>query len=179
MSALTLDYHYGKHHRTYVTNLNNLLEKEAECIARNDLVGQVQLLNGIRFNGGGHFNHTLFWESLCPVADSELPQSGDLHDAIVQTWGSLDDFIKVFNTKTASIQGSGWGWLAYNTKTGSLSFKQTVNQDMLEDIFPEHRALFGIDIWEHAYYLDYRNSRPNYLTSMWKIVNWSVVEQRL
>ena len=103
MSALTLDYHYGKHHRTYVTNLNNLLEKEAECIARNDLVGQVQLLNGIRFNGGGHFNHTLFWESLCPVADSELPQSGDLYDAIVQTWGSLDDFIKVFNTKTASI----------------------------------------------------------------------------
>ena len=103
MSGMTLDYHYGKHHRTYVTNLNNLIEKQAECIARDDIAGQVQLLNGIRFNGGGHFNHTMFWESLCPVADSELPQSGDLHEAIVHTWGSLDAFISAFNAKTASI----------------------------------------------------------------------------
>ena len=103
MSALTLDYHYGKHHRTYVTNLNNLLEKEAECIARDDLAGQVQLLNAIRFNGGGHYNHTLFWDSLCPVGDSELPESGDLHEAIVDTWGSIDEFKKIFNSKTASI----------------------------------------------------------------------------
>ena len=103
MSAMTLDFHYGKHHRTYVTNLNNLLEKQAECVARNDNAGQIKLLNAIRFNGGGHENHTLFWESLCPQADSELPTSGDLFDKIVETWGTLDNFIKVFNTKTAAL----------------------------------------------------------------------------
>ena len=179
MSAMTLDFHYGKHHRTYVTNLNNLLEKQAECVARNDNAGQIKLLNAIRFNGGGHENHTLFWESLCPQADSELPTSGDLFDKIVETWGTLDNFIKVFNTKTAALQGSGWGWLCYNTTTGILSFKTTLNQDMLMDIYPEHRPLFGVDIWEHAYYLDYRNSRPQYLNNIWKITNWQVVEQRL
>ena len=160
MSGLLLDYHYGKHHRTYVTNLNNLLEKQAELTAKGDLLGSVQLTGLVAFNSGGHYNHEFFWDSLCPQADSELPSSGDLHEAITETWGSLDEFIKEFSRKTAGIQGSGWGWLCYNVKTGNLSFRATYNQDMIRDVFPEHRPLLNIDIWEHAYYLDYKNGRP-------------------
>ena len=128
MSGQLLDFHYGKHHRTYVTNLNNLLEKQAECTAKGDLTGSISLSKLIHFNAGGHINHEFFWESLCPQADSELPSPGtDLHDAIADSWSSMDEFIKTFNSHTAAIQGSGWGWLCYNVKKGTLTYRRTAN----------------------------------------------------
>lgn len=125
ISGHLLDFHYGKHHRTYVNNLNSLLEKQAEATARGELKNQIALSHQIRFNGGGHLNHEFFWESLCPMADSQLPDSGPLYDAIIEGWGTLDQFIKVFNQRTAAIQGSGWGWLVYNKRKDSLGFRAT------------------------------------------------------
>ena len=179
MSGLLLDFHYGKHHRTYVNNLNNLLEQQAESQARGDLQKSISLSNQIRFNGGGHLNHEFFWESLCAQADSSLPDSGPLHEAIVEGWGTMDEFIRVFNQRTAAIQGSGWGWLVYNKRKDSLSFRATANQDLITDVSPYLVPIVNIDIWEHAYYLDYKNARPQYLSKMWQIVNWKKAEERL
>lgn len=124
-------------------------------------------------------NHTLFWDSLCAPADSAMPESGPLFDAFVESWGSIDNFIKLFNENTAAVQGSGWGWLVYNTRLHSLSFRTTKNQDPVTDISPNLIPIVGIDVWEHAYYLDYKNARPDYLKNIWKIVNWRVAEERL
>lgn len=179
MSGLILDFHYGKHHRTYVNNLNNLLEQQAEFKATNNLADMLKIQRDIKFNGGGHLNHEFFWDSLCPEVDSALPDSGPLHDAIIASWGSHEEFVKVFNQRTAAIQGSGWGWLAYNVTKDSLEFRATVNQDLITDLSPNLRPIINIDIWEHAYYLDYKNSRPQYLDKMWKIINWNKAEERL
>ena len=126
----------------------------------------------IRFNGGGHLNHEIFWESLCAPADSHIPDSGPLHDALVDGWDSIDNFINVFNTRTAAIQGSGWGWLIYNKQKGSLSFRTTTNQTHITDISSSAVPIINVDIWEHAYYIDYRNARPKYLKNLWRIINW-------
>ena len=180
ISGHLLDFHYGKHHRTYVNNLNNLLEQQAESAARGDLQKSIGLSQQIKFNGGGHLNHEFFWESLCPQADSSLPEEGsELHRHIIEGWGTLDNFIKVFNARTAAIQGSGWGWLVYNKNKDSVSFRATANQDLITDLNPNLVPILNIDIWEHAYYLDYKNARPQYLNSMWKIINWRKVEERL
>ncbi len=179
MSGHLLDFHYGKHHRTYVNNLNNLLEQQAEAAATGDIKTSIGLSQSIRFNGGGHLNHEFFWDSLCPQADSALPDSGPLYDAIVEGWGSHDEFIRVFNQRTAAIQGSGWGWLVYNKRKDSLSFRATANQDLITDVSPYLVPIINMDIWEHAYYLDYKNARPQYLDKMWKIIDWRKAEERL
>jgi Fe-Mn family superoxide dismutase len=179
ISGQTMDFHYGKHHRTYVNNLNQLLEQQAEALATGNLQKGIGLTQQIRFNGGGHLNHTLFWDSLCPKADSALPESGPLFDAIVEGWGSVDEFIKVFNQRTAAIQGSGWGWLVYNKRKESLSYRTTANQDYITDVSPYLVPIINVDIWEHAYYMDYRNSRPSYLNKIWTIINWQKAEERL
>ena len=158
LSGKVMEFHYSKHHRTYVTNLNNLLEQQAECTARGDLRESIALSKLIHFNAGGHLNHEFFWDSLCPKEDSALPDPGsDLHKAIEAQFHSMDEFIHTFNKNTANIQGSGWGWLCYNVKKGMLSYRKTLNQDMIVDVSPELRPLLNIDIWEHAYYLDYKN----------------------
>ena len=102
-----------------------------------------------------------------------------MHKYLVEGWGTLDNFVSVFNARTAAIQGSGWGWLVYNKKKDALAFRATANQDLITDLNPNLIPVLNIDIWEHAYYLDYKNARPQYLTSMWKIVNWHKVEERL
>lgn len=102
-----------------------------------------------------------------------------MYDHIIQGWGSLDNFIQVFNQRTAAVQGSGWGWLVYNKQKNSVSFRATANQDLITDLNPNLVPIMNVDIWEHAYYLDYKNSRPNYLTSLWKIMNWKKAEERL
>lgn len=179
ISGLTMEMHYGKHHRTYVKNLNDLLEKQAEAAAQNKVALALSYTQAIKFNGGGHVNHELFWESMCPEADSEMPQPGSpLHDAFVDGWGSMETFFTTFNGRTAAIQGSGWGWLVYNKKKDTLSFRVTTNQDMISDVNADLVPIVNVDVWEHAYYLDYRNSRPNYLNNFWKIVNWKVAEER-
>ena len=114
MSSETLDFHYGKHHRTYVNNLNTLLEKQEAALQRKDVRALNQISTDICFNGGGHLNHEIFWDSMCPQADSQMPSSGPLFDAIIHEYGSIEMMIQVFNKKSAGIKGSGWGWLVYN-----------------------------------------------------------------
>jgi len=116
---------------------------------------------------------------MCPQADSHLPDSGPLFDAIIEGWGSVDEFRRIFNQRTAAIHGSGWGWLVYNKRKDSLSFRTTANQDYITDVSPYLVPIINCDIWEHAYYLDYKNARPQYLDNFWKIVNWQEAEKRL
>ena len=161
MSGLMLDYHYGKHHRAYVNNLNAALEKQYDAMYKGDLKESIKMEKLVRFNGGGHFNHEFFWDSLCPKKDSALPEKGStLHNHITKNFSSLDNFISVFNKETASIMGSGWGWLIYNKKNGRLMFRQTKDQDLITDNHSNSVPLLNIDIWEHAYYIDYKNARP-------------------
>lgn len=126
-------------------------------------------------------NHEFFWETLAPISEGggHLPDVGtELRTLIDEEWGSIEDFQKYFNTNTATLQGSGWGWLAYNKDTHQLQYLQTKNQDMVSDVGPEFIPLLTIDIWEHAYYLDYKNMRPTFLTEMWKLINWNKVSDR-
>ena len=134
----------------------------------------------MKFNGGGHLNHEFFWDSLCAPKDSARPDAGStLAKYIEHTWGDVDTFIQRFNMHTTAIQGSGWGWLVYHKGQNRLKFKATFNQDLLSDASPQLIPLMNMDVWEHAYYLDYKNSRPVFLTEMWKVVNWNKIAERL
>ena len=134
----------------------------------------------MKFNGGGHFNHEFFWETLCPVADSHRPDPEDLlYKEIVRTWGSWEEFQDRFEKRAAAVQGSGWGWVVYDKSQKRIRITTTAEQDQVSDVFPSVVPLMGVDMWEHAYYLDYRNMRPTYLKEMWKIINWQKVDQRL
>ena len=135
--------------------------------------------DALKFNGGGHINHTMFWENLAPqnAGGGEKP-TGELATQINYLFGSFEAFVKSFNEKTAAIQGSGWGWLGYSKAFKTIQIQTTSNQDLLEaktGLVP----LLGIDIWEHAYYLQYKNVRPDYLKAIWQVVNWTNVEERL
>lgn len=177
ISAEIMELHHKKHHNTYVTNLNACLEKYADAESRGDVATMIALQGALKFNGGGHVNHSIFWTNLAPQSQGggELP-SGALADAIVAKWGSFEAFIETFNGTTAPIQGSGWGWLGYNPKSRGLEIATCANQDPLsvQGLVP----LLGIDVWEHAYYLQYKNVRPDYLKNIWKVVNWANVAGR-
>ncbi|SCZ94618.1 BZ3500_MvSof-1268-A1-R1_Chr12-3g04001 [Microbotryum saponariae] len=166
--------------QTYVTNLNKAVEDYASAVSSKDIKKQIQLQSAIKFNGGGeyptgHINHTLFWENLAPVKESQFPESGPLADAVKASFGSLDNLKKEVNAAALGIQGSGWAWLGYNASTKSLEAVATANQDPLLG----YTALLGIDLWEHAFYLDYKNVKPSYLEAIWKVINWKTVEARL
>lgn len=121
-------------------------------------------------------NHEFFWDTLCPVKDSHRPEEGSLlHTMICENFGGIDEFIEHFNARTATIQGSGWGWLCYNTKQKGLKYRTTLNQDLITDTSINNVPILNMDIWEHAYYLDYKNARPSYLNKMWTIINWDKV----
>jgi len=180
VSAETMELHHSKHHNTYVTNLNVALEKLDRAVQGSDVGGIVELQDALKFNGGGHLNHSLFWENLCPKgsSSSEFPVSGALRDAVCARFGSVEKMKEVVGGKTIGVLGSGWGWLGYDPKTGRLEPATCANQDPLEattGLVP----LLGIDVWEHAYYVDYRNARPNYVSAIWDVINWAKVEQRL
>ena len=174
ISEETLEFHHGKHHNAYVTNLNKALEAQATA----DLEQQIELQAAIRFNGGGHINHSIFWTNLAPIGKGGGEFiSGELADALEKRWGSLDAFIQLFNAQAASLQGSGWCWLAYNKKGSQLVLHNCANQDPLwatTGLIP----LLGVDVWEHAYYLQYKNARVDYLKNIWKVVNWTNVAER-
>ena len=181
ISQHLMEFHYGKHHLTYVNNLNALQEQAAAAQESGDTQKYVDLSQGIKFNGGGHLNHEFFWESLAPVANGGgvQPAAGsELHTAITAAFGSMDKFIAHFSANTAAVQGSGWGWLAYNKNSGALEFRTTANQDRLADQGAHLVPILTIDIWEHAYYIDYQNVRPNFMKEIWKIVNWEKVAER-
>lgn len=178
ISGQIMEIHYTKHHQTYVTNLNAALEKSHEAEAQGDLATMIALQQAIRFNGGGHLNHTIFWTNLAPVGKGggEFSEKGELAKALIQEFGSLEKFIEQFTAQTAAIQGSGWGWLGYDKVKKRLSITTCANQDPLstQGLVP----LLGIDVWEHAYYLQYKNVRLEYLKNIWKVVNWRDVEKR-
>lgn len=174
----TMRIHHGKHHNAYVTNLNKSLEGvelEKDCIVY--LLKNVDKLpedkrQAVINNGGGHYNHTLFWETMTPGGSSE--PTGVLLEKINETFGSFEEFKTEFETKGAGQFGSGWAWLVLDK--GKLKVTSTKNQD--SPVMEGQKVLLGNDVWEHAYYLKYRNVRPDYLKAWWAVVNWDVVAKR-
>ncbi|KAG8936671.1 hypothetical protein FRC02_000129 [Tulasnella sp. 418] len=163
--------HHTKHHKAYVDGLNAAEEKYAKA----DTVEQIALQSALKFNGGGHINHTLFWKNLAPVSEGGgVLKDGNLKDAIIRDFGSVEKFKTAMNTKTAAIQGSGWGWLGYNQTTKKLEIVTTANQDPLLS----HVPIIGIDIWEHAFYLQYKNVKPDYLNAIWNVINFKEAAKR-
>jgi superoxide dismutase, Fe-Mn family len=177
ISGEIMELHHSKHHKAYVTNLNAALEKYKEAEAKNDLKTCLSLESAIAFNGGGHINHSIFWAVLAPTKEGGgSPPSGELAAAITQQYGSFDAFKESFTQMTVAVQGSGWGWLGLCPKTSRLVMHPCPNQVPLSNLglIP----LMGIDVWEHAYYLQYKNVRPDYVKAIWGVINWKAVEKR-
>ncbi|XP_004517465.1 superoxide dismutase [Mn], mitochondrial [Ceratitis capitata] len=169
-----MELHHQKHHQTYVNNLNAAEEQLAEAQQKKDVTKIIALAPALRFNGGGHINHSIFWHNLSP---EKSQPSKELLCAVEEQFGSLDALKKELTTLTVAVQGSGWGWLGYNKKTNKLQLAALPNQDPLEGstgLVP----LFGIDVWEHAYYLQYKNVRPSYVEAIWDIANWKDISNR-
>jgi len=177
ISEEIMSLHYNKHHAAYVANLNKALEQLAVAEKNNDLSQMVALQSAIKFNGGGHINHSIFWTNLAPVnKGGGVPPKGPLKEAIDKKFGSLDKFIEEFSAKAVAIQGSGWAWLGYHKGKNCICIETCDNQDPLstKGLVP----LLGVDVWEHAYYLQYKNVRADYVKAIWKIINWQNVEER-
>lgn len=175
LDARTMEIHHGKHHNAYVTNLNKALEGHASLQGRSleDLmtgIGQVPeaIRTAVRNNGGGHFNHSLFWKLMKSGGGGE--PKGDLADAIKAAFGSFAEFKSKFSTAAATRFGSGWAWL-YLDPQGKLAVGSTPNQD--NPLMDGGKPILGLDVWEHAYYLLYQNRRPDYVEAWWNTVNWS------
>lgn len=177
ISEEILQVHYNKHHAGYVNNLNEAERKLREAEAKGDLVQQIVIDGLIKFNGGGHVNHSLYWENLAPQGKGggEL-RDGELRSLINETFGSLDHLIEIMTPMCNGVQGSGWGWLGYCTVCKQLRPFTTENHDLL--ITKGAMPILCIDVWEHAYYLQYKNLRSDYVKAIWSIINWNVVEQR-
>jgi Fe-Mn family superoxide dismutase len=181
IDAQTMEIHHGKHHAAYVNNLNAALEKVPELQGKSldDLLKNLNAVpeavrTAVRNNGGGHWNHSMFWQVMAPNAGGA--PSGKLADAINSSFGDLDKFKEQFNAAGAGRFGSGWVWLV---KEGDkLAIVSTPNQD--NPIMDGKAApLLGLDVWEHAYYLKYQNRRPDYMKAWWNVVNWPEVAKRL
>ena len=179
IDARTMEIHHDKHHGAYVTNLNAALEgtewmdRPIDSVLANLEIIPDDKRTAVRNNGGGHANHTLFWEIMSPDGGGE--PSGELADAIGETFGSLDDLKTQVNDAGVKRFGSGWTWLVWDG-TG-LAVVSTPNQD--SPVMEGKTPLLGIDVWEHAYYLAYQNRRPDYLAAWWNVVNWEAVAERL
>ena len=177
----TMHLHHDKHHAAYVAKLNGAVEKHpdlqkksAEELIRNLSALPEDIRGVVRNNGGGHVNHTMFWQIMGPKAGGA--PSGAIADAITKTFGSFDAFKEKFEAAGVNQFGSGWAWLV-RTKSGEFQIKSTANQDnpMSNGEFP----VMGNDVWEHAYYLKYQNRRPDYLKAWWNVVNWAEINKRL
>ena len=181
IDAMTMEIHHGKHHQTYVNNLNKAVEGTALADSSLEKLMQHVSQHGgaVRNNGGGHYNHTLFWTILSP--ESKGIPTGPLAEALIQRFGSIEKFMEAFAVAAATRFGSGWVWLYVNGQ-GALDICSTPNQDNpLMDVVPaEHRGtpILGLDVWEHAYYLHYQNKRPDYIAAFWQVVNWKEVTRR-
>ena len=176
----TMEIHHGKHHNAYVTNLNKALESAADLQGKSveDLckgIGSVpEAIRGpVRNNGGGHWNHSMFWTWMAPGKGGA--PSGKLGDAITATFGSFDAFKEKFEAGGVGRFGSGWVWLVANS--GKLEIVSTPNQD--NPLMDGKHPVFGVDVWEHAYYLKYQNLRPAYLKAWWNVANWDEIAKRL
>ncbi|HEX8332590.1 MAG TPA: superoxide dismutase [Segetibacter sp.] len=178
IDTATMQIHHGKHHQAYVDNLNKAIAgTEHENKSLEELVASAGSISpAVRNNGGGHWNHTFFWESLTPNAGA-MP-SGTLSNAINETFGSVDELKEKMNQGGITRFGSGWVWLIKTN--GKLEVTSTPNQDnpLMDVADKKGTPLLGIDVWEHAYYLKYQNKRPDYLNAIWHVVNWNKVEER-
>jgi len=176
----TMRIHHGKHHATYVTNLNAALEKapELQGTSLDDLVKNIAAVpeairTAVRNNGGGHANHTMFWRIMAPNAGGA--PKGDIADIITNQFGGFDKFRDEFKKAALGRFGSGWAWLV---KAGQgFAIESTANQD--SPVMEGKKAIFGLDVWEHAYYLKYQNRRADYIDAWWNVVNWDEINQRL
>lgn len=177
----TMEIHHGKHHNAYVTNLNKALESAPELagksleelLANNLAIVPDAIKTAVRNNGGGHYNHSLFWNILAPGAGGT--PTGTLAAAIDATFGSFDAFKEKFNAAATTRFGSGWAWLV-KTADGKLEITSTPNQD--NPFMEGKHPIIGLDVWEHAYYLKYQNRRPDYISAWWNVVNWAAAEER-
>ncbi len=180
IDAQTMQIHHGKHHAAYVNNLNAALEKHAALQSKSaeELIKDLSTVpedvrTAVRNNGGGHVNHTMFWQIMGPGKGGA--PTGAIADAINGAFGSFDAFKDLMNKGGVGRFGSGWVWLV--DSGGKLSVESTANQD--NPMMEGKRAIMGIDVWEHAYYLKYQNRRPDYLSAWWNTVNWEEVNKRL
>ena len=175
----TMEIHHGKHHQAYVTNLNKALEGKPEATANiEDIIKNISKYPAaVRNNGGGHYNHSLFWTVLGSNKGGE--PTGDLAKAINEAFGSFADFKTKIQDAGATRFGSGWAWLSVGAD-GKLVVSSTPNQDnpLMDVAEVKGTPIFGIDVWEHAYYLKYQNKRPDYLAAIWNVVNWDAVAER-
>ena len=177
----TMEIHYGKHHKTYVDNLNGQIKTypELDKLKIEDVQKQISKYNtAVRNNGGGHYNHTFFWDSLAPSAKSGQPRA-TLLKKINQDFGSLEAFKTKFNEAATGRFGSGWAWLIL-TPEGKLAITSTANQDnpLMDVAETKGTPLLALDVWEHAYYLKYQNKRADYTKAFWNVVNWKKVDER-
>lgn len=180
IDKMTMEIHHGKHHAAYVNNLNKALESAPalanlsveELLANNTAAVPDAIKTAVRNNGGGHVNHTMFWEIMGPKGGGA--PTGALADAINGTFGSFENFKEKFNAAATTRFGSGWAWLV--TAGGKLDIYSTANQDspIMEGKYP----VMGLDVWEHAYYLRYQNRRPEYIGAWWNVVNWESIAAR-
>ena len=178
IDTTTMQIHHGKHHQAYVDNLNKAIAGTPnENKSLEELVAAAGSISAaVRNNGGGHWNHTFFWESLSPNAGGT--PTGKLAEAITSTFGSFDTFKEKFNNAAMTRFGSGWAWLTKNN--GKLEISSTPNQDnpLMDVAEVKGTPLLGVDVWEHAYYLKYQNRRAEYLGVFWNVVNWNKVNER-
>ncbi len=177
IDARTMEIHHGKHHNAYVTNLNNAVAgTDLENKSLEELMNVAGANTAVRNNGGGHFNHTLFWTILSPNGGGK--PSGELADAINAKFGTYEEFQDTFNKAAATRFGSGWAWLVV-TENG-LAVSSTPNQDnpLMDVAEIKGTPILGIDVWEHAYYLNYQNRRPDYISAFWNVINWDEVSKR-
>jgi Fe-Mn family superoxide dismutase len=180
IDKMTMEIHHGKHHQAYVTNLNAALEKHPDLQSKSveDLIKHLnsvpeEIRTAVRNNGGGHVNHSMFWQIMAPHAGGA--PTGQIADAINSAFGSFDAFKEQFAKAAAGRFGSGWAWVV---DTGhSLAIESTPNQD--NPMMDGKKPVFGLDVWEHAYYLKYQNRRPDYVGAWWNVVNWAEINKRL
>jgi len=178
IDARTMEIHHGKHHNTYVTNLNNAIAgTDAEKLSIEEICKNISKYPAaVRNNGGGHYNHSLFWTILGPEGGAP---TGALADAINAAFGNLDELKKQFAAAATGRFGSGWAWLIKDA-SGKLAITSTANQDnpLMDVAETKGTPILGLDVWEHAYYLNYQNRRPDYITAFWSVVNWNEVAKR-
>jgi Fe-Mn family superoxide dismutase len=180
IDARTMEIHHSKHHGGYVTKVNAALEGHAEWSEKDiqDVIKSLTRLpdaiqTAVRNNGGGHFNHTIFWSTMGPGKGGDA--TADVGEAINTDFGSFAQFKEAFSTAAANRFGSGWAWLVLNS-SGKLAVVSTPNQD--NPISEGHQPILGLDVWEHAYYLKYQNRRPEYIENWWNVVDWDAVNER-
>lgn len=180
IDARTMEIHHGKHHQAYVTNLNAALDKHPELHERSieDLLKGIasvpeDIRQAVINNGGGHWNHTMFWEIMGPNGGGA--PTGAIADAINSSFGGFDKLKDEFKKAAIGRFGSGWAWVI--DAGGTLVVESTANQD--SPIMAGKKVVFGIDVWEHAYYLNYQNRRPDYVDAWWNVINWSAINKRL